>query len=517
MILLLLLPIPLKMNILLAPDSFKDCMRAIEVAVAISRGLGKVIPDAVIRLVPMADGGEGTVESVINATGGEIIKLSVHDPLMRKVSSFYGVSGDGSTAVIEMAAASGLELLGQAERNPWITSTYGTGELIRHALERGCRKILLGIGGSATNDGGVGMAFALGVNFLDNKGKPVPQGGGALSEVRQIRMEGLNRRISEIEILVACDVTNPLTGRHGASYVYGPQKGADRVMVEQLDKNLIHLAGLIAGQLDKQIEKVPGAGAAGGLGGGLMAFLGARLVKGFDLVAETVSLEKSIPVGRSGDHRRGKDGQPDHVRENSIGCCKDGKEIWKTGDWSGRKCGGGCRGSLQGGIRRDHAHPGEALRSGHCPGKCPLFAGANRGTNWQNAGNSPLIQSLHHYIYPVHNSPEEFRINIIEFAENIDRAGSNRLVALTDRSGPKEDTEGGHVWPISQIALRNFGPGPLFQLGLNGNFKIDLFSPDIDISLQRKCIVNGPPGEGVKDFCLHPAGGKFNNNLHDLL
>ncbi|MFO7671492.1 MAG: glycerate kinase [Bacteroidales bacterium] len=282
------------MNILFAPDSFKDCLRATEVAEALSRGLGKVIPDAVIRLVPMADGGEGTVESVINATGGQIIKLEVHDPLMRKVPSFYGVSGDGSTAVIEMAAASGLELLGRAERNPWVTSTYGTGELIRNALERGCRKILLGIGGSATNDGGVGMAFALGVKFLDSKGKPVPQGGGALIDVSQIRMEGLDRRISETEILVACDVTNPLTGLHGASYVYGPQKGADGVMVERLDKNLRHLAGLIARQLDKEIETVPGAGAAGGLGGGLMAFLGARLVKGFDLVAETVALEESI-------------------------------------------------------------------------------------------------------------------------------------------------------------------------------------------------------------------------------
>jgi glycerate kinase len=294
MILLLLLLNPLKMKILLAPDSFKDCMKASDVAKALSRGLGKVIPEAVFRLVPMADGGEGTVESVIDATGGKIIKLQVHDPLMRKVTSFYGVSGDGSTAVIEMAAASGLELLNRAERNPWVTSTYGTGELIRHALERGCRKILLGIGGSATNDGGAGMAFALGVNFLDGRGNQVPQGGGALGDVRQIRMEGLDRRISATEILVACDVTNPLTGLHGASFVYGPQKGADGEMAERLDKNLKHLASLIAGQLDREIDTVPGAGAAGGLGAGLMAFLGARLARGFDLVAETVSLEKSI-------------------------------------------------------------------------------------------------------------------------------------------------------------------------------------------------------------------------------
>ncbi len=282
------------MNILIAPDSFKDCMRAIDVAEALSRGLRRVIPDAEIRMVPMADGGEGTVESVIDATGGQIIKLPVNDPLMRKISSFYGISGDGSTAVIEMAAASGLELLGQGERNPWLTSTFGTGELILHALEGGCRKILLGIGGSATNDGGMGMAGALGVRFLDGKGNLVSQGGGALGDVRQIGMEGLDPRIADTEIMVACDVTNPLTGRHGASFVYGPQKGADREMVEQLDKNLTHLARLIAEQLDKEVDTVPGAGAAGGLGGGLMAFLGARLVKGFDMVAETVSLEGSI-------------------------------------------------------------------------------------------------------------------------------------------------------------------------------------------------------------------------------
>lgn len=282
------------MNILVAPDSFKDCMRAIEVAEALSLGLRKVIPEAEIRMLPMADGGEGTVESLIDATGGEIVDIQVHDPLMRKITSFYGISGDASTAVIEMAAASGLELLEPGERNPWITSTFGTGELIHQALERGCRKILLGIGGSATNDAGMGMASALGVSFLDAHGKPVSQGGGALGDVKQISMEGLDPRIADTEILVACDVTNPLSGPQGASFVYGPQKGADRKMVEGLDKNLSHLARLISEQLEKEVDVIPGAGAAGGLGAGLMAFLGASLVKGFDMVAETVSLEEAI-------------------------------------------------------------------------------------------------------------------------------------------------------------------------------------------------------------------------------
>jgi glycerate kinase len=282
------------MNILIAPDSFKDCMGALEVAKALSRGILKVDIDAHIRMIPLADGGEGTVESIIDATGGKILKVPVHDPLMREITSFYGISGDGSIAVIEMAAASGLELLEQAERNPWVTSTFGTGELIAHALDQGCRKILLGIGGSATNDCGMGMARALGVKFLDGAGNPVPEGGGALRDVRQIRMEGLDGRIAETGIKVACDVSNPLTGLRGASAVYGPQKGADREMVEQLDKNLVHLAGLITEQLGKEIDRVPGSGAAGGLGGGLMAFLEAILVKGFDMVAETVSLEKSI-------------------------------------------------------------------------------------------------------------------------------------------------------------------------------------------------------------------------------
>lgn len=282
------------MNILIAPDSFKDCLSARQVALALEEGMKKVFPRADFRIAPMADGGEGTVESVIDATRGELIRIRVKDPLMRETASFYGISGDGSTAVIEMAAASGLESLETSERNPWITSTYGTGQLIRDAINRGCKKILLGIGGSATNDCGAGMAEALGVKFSFKPKDLVKWGGGSLGQVVKIDMEGLDPRIADLEILVACDVSNPLTGPNGASAIYGPQKGADPEMVLKLDHNLEHFAAIIKEQLGKEVSVVPGAGAAGGLGAGLMAFLDARLMKGFDMIAETVGLEEKI-------------------------------------------------------------------------------------------------------------------------------------------------------------------------------------------------------------------------------
>ena len=282
------------MNILIAPDSFKDCLSAREVASALSRGILKIYPDAFCTLVPMADGGEGTVESVIDATGGKRIKLKVMDPLMREISSFYGITGDGQTAIIEMAAASGIELLSNDERDPWITSTFGTGQLIRDALDRGVKKIMLGIGGSATNDCGAGMAESLGVTFNGKFGPMSVRGGGALAEVEGIHMEGIDPRLAATEIVVACDVDNPLTGPLGASAVYGPQKGADEALVEKLDRNLLHFAELIGAQLGKEVKELAGAGAAGGLGAGLMAFLDASLVKGFDMIAGVVGLNELI-------------------------------------------------------------------------------------------------------------------------------------------------------------------------------------------------------------------------------
>jgi len=282
------------MKVLIAPDSFKDSLSATDVARALSRGFLKGIPDADIRILPMADGGEGTVESLMESTGGRKIKVRVSDPLMRKTEAFLGLSGDGTLGVIEMASASGLEKLKDEERNPWITTTYGTGELIKAALGEGCKRLLIGIGGSATNDGGAGMATALGIQFLDGSGKQIGQGGGALGDLEVINLVGLDRRLDDLEIMVACDVSNPLTGPQGASHVYGPQKGADPEMVRKLDSNLAHYARIIYEQMGIEIENIPGSGAAGGLGAGLMAFLGGRLMKGIEIVSEAVNLEDAI-------------------------------------------------------------------------------------------------------------------------------------------------------------------------------------------------------------------------------
>jgi glycerate 2-kinase len=282
------------MNILIAPDSFKDSLSAKEVALCLKKGLQKVWSDANIQLVPIADGGEGTVDAILTSIKGQKVKIGVHDPLMRPIDSFLGISEDGSTAIIEMAAASGLELLKEEERNPWITSSYGTGELIKAALDRQCATIIMGIGGSATNDAGIGMAMALGVKFVNKHHQSVSFGGGALGDIVTIDMSGLDRRLTKTKIKVACDVTNPLTGIHGASLVYGPQKGADSDMVKRLDENLLHVANLMKEQLEIDVNMIPGAGAAGGLGAGSVAFLGAALQKGFDIISNLTGLEQKI-------------------------------------------------------------------------------------------------------------------------------------------------------------------------------------------------------------------------------
>ncbi|EGD52480.1 glycerate kinase [Thermoanaerobacter ethanolicus JW 200] len=282
------------MKILIAPDKFRGSLSAFEVADSIEKGILKVFPKAVIEKVPMADGGEGTVESLVDATGGKIIKTNVKDPLFRDIESFYGILGDGKTAVIEMAAASGLYLLKDYERNPMITTTYGTGQLIKDALDRGCRKFIIAIGGSATNDGGAGMASALGVKFYDKDGIEIGLGGGELSKIYSIDTSNLDDRLKECEFIVACDVANPLIGENGASRVYGPQKGATKEMVEVLDKNLEHYGKLLEKYFNKKIIDVPGSGAAGGLGAGLMAFLNAQLKSGIEIITETLKLEEKI-------------------------------------------------------------------------------------------------------------------------------------------------------------------------------------------------------------------------------
>jgi glycerate kinase len=282
------------MNILIAPDSFKDCMSAREVALNIEAGIKRVMPAANIKLLPMADGGEGTVEALVEARGGEIINAIVHDPLMRRINSFFGVLGDKKTAVIEMAAASGIELLKENERNPWITSTYGTGELISHALDMNCKKLVIGVGGSATNDAGTGMAQALGVRFLDNAGRDVAGSGGNLNRIADIDMSGLDKRISKCKILVACDVDNPFYGPRGAALTYAPQKGADKEMAKKLDANMRYFADKISEILGINIQNIKSAGAAGGLAGGLITFLKAELKPGFEVVKDIIKLESEI-------------------------------------------------------------------------------------------------------------------------------------------------------------------------------------------------------------------------------
>lgn len=282
------------MNILIAPDSFKDSLPARRVAEALRSGLQTVMPGAGFRLIPMADGGEGTVEAIVDATGGLMLEHKVKDPLGRDHMARFGIHGDGKTAVIEMAGASGLELLSEKERNPWLTTTYGTGELIRAAIDHGCKRIIIGIGGSATNDAGAGMAMALGVQFLDKSGNSIGFGGGALQQLHRIDMSGADKRLGDVQVLVASDVNNPLTGPQGASQVYGPQKGADKDMVEKLDSNLRHFARVVEENLGKRIEELRGAGAAGGLGGGLIAFTNAELRPGFDIVSEATGLEEAV-------------------------------------------------------------------------------------------------------------------------------------------------------------------------------------------------------------------------------
>ncbi len=282
------------MKIVVAPDSFKGSLSAKEASDAIELGIRRVLKDAEIVKVPMADGGEGTVQSLVDATNGTLIKLNALDPLCREVEAFYGILGDGKTAVIEMAAASGLPLLKEGEKNPMLTTTYGTGQLIKHALEMGCRSIIMGIGGSATNDGGAGMASALGVRFLDEEGKEIGPGGGALGRLRSIDARALDKRISECSLIAACDVSNPLAGSEGASFVYGPQKGANKAMVDILDKNLRSYGEMLEKYFSKSIIHISGAGAAGGLGAGLLAFLNAKLMRGIDIVIETTGLEEKL-------------------------------------------------------------------------------------------------------------------------------------------------------------------------------------------------------------------------------
>lgn len=280
------------MKILVAPDSFKGSLSSKEVLEAISEGIRRAI-DAEIVGVPIADGGEGTVDALIASLGGRIVDVDVVGPLGNVVKSFFGILNDG-TAVIEMAASSGLSLLQDNMKNPLITTTYGVGQLIKESLDKGCRKFIIGLGGSATNDGGAGMVQALGVKLLDEDGKDIPYGGGNLYKLKKVDISSIDKRVYESSFIVASDVVNPLCGENGASYVYGPQKGATKEMVKILDNNLRHYASVVKETLGKDFSDVPGAGAAGGLGFSLMAFLNAKIRSGIDIVMEASNIDEKI-------------------------------------------------------------------------------------------------------------------------------------------------------------------------------------------------------------------------------
>jgi len=281
-------------KIIVASDSFKGSLSSLEIASAAAAGIRKVLPDCEIVEIPVADGGEGTTEALVDAMNGRYISCKVHDPLMNLIQAEYGILGDGLTAVIEMAAASGLTLVPPEKRNPLLTTTYGTGELIRDALQRGCRRFLIGIGGSATNDAGTGMLQALGFRFFDCEGDESGKGGQILEQIARIDTEKVMPELQDADFTVACDVNNPFSGVNGAAHVFARQKGADDEMIIRLDKGLKQFAAVIRTSMGKDIELISGAGAAGGLGGGFLAFLPATLKPGIQMVLEALNFDSRI-------------------------------------------------------------------------------------------------------------------------------------------------------------------------------------------------------------------------------
>lgn len=280
------------MKVVIASDSFKESLSSARVAEAAESGIRKVFPDAQVAGFSVSDGGEGLTESIVSALGGEYVTIKVSDPLDRKIDATYGICSD--TAVIETAAASGLPLVSPAERNPMHTTTFGTGELIADAIGKGCRKILLGIGGSSTCDGGTGMLEALGWKFLDASGKPLHGRGGILSEIVSIDDSGVPACVKETRFTVACDVRNPFSGPQGASYIFSPQKGAGPREVELLDRGLTHFASLINDKYGIDVSSMEGAGGAGGLGGACKAFLNATLRRGIEMVLDAIDIDSAI-------------------------------------------------------------------------------------------------------------------------------------------------------------------------------------------------------------------------------
>ncbi|MFF2890326.1 glycerate kinase [Paenibacillus sp. NPDC057967] len=282
------------MKIVIAPDSFKGSLSAKEAGLAMERGIRRTYPESVIKVMPMADGGEGTMECLISATEGRFVTRTVLNPLGREIESGFGILGNGTTCIIEMAMSSGLYLIESHERDPLKTTTYGFGQLITAALDQGCREFILAVGGSATNDGGAGMLQALGVKLLGANGEDIGFGGGELSKLHSVQTDGMDPRLGECEFIIACDVDNPFIGPKGASAVFGPQKGATPEMVSQLDESLKHFADVIEQTLGTAIHHIPGTGAAGGLAGGILAFLNGKLESGVAIVARVTGLEEAL-------------------------------------------------------------------------------------------------------------------------------------------------------------------------------------------------------------------------------
>ncbi len=282
------------MKIIIAPQEFKESLTGIEIARSMREGVLRVWPEADAQLVPVADGGDGTLQSLVDASDGQIMSAVVDDPLGRPIEAIWGALGDGRTAVIEMARSSGIALLNPEERDPLITTTYGVGQLVSLALDAGYRNLIIGIGGSATNDGGAGMAQALGAKLMDDEGNELARGGGALADIHSIDVSAFDPRLSETTIDVACDVNNPLCGETGASAIFGPQKGADPDTVRFLDDALERFGTLLKRDLGREVMDTPGAGAAGGLGAGLMAFTNAQLRPGADIVIDALDLDARL-------------------------------------------------------------------------------------------------------------------------------------------------------------------------------------------------------------------------------
>jgi glycerate kinase len=283
-----------KVKVVAAIDSFKGSMTSLEVAAAFEKGVKKVYKDAEFIKIPLADGGEGTVKALIDNLDGKMVNIKVKDPLMRDIDSFYGISGDGKTAVIEMAAASGLPLLSPDERNPLKATTFGTGELIKDALEKGCREFIIGIGGSATNDAGTGMLSALGYIFLDENGNELEPNGENLINIKSFKDDKVMKEVSEAKFLIACDVDNPFYGTNGAAHVYGKQKGATGDIIKILDDGMRNFSNVIEKIKKTDISNISGSGAAGGLGGAFTAFFNSELKPGIDIITEKIELENKI-------------------------------------------------------------------------------------------------------------------------------------------------------------------------------------------------------------------------------